>query len=62
MPAVYPGISREQGRKGYNANTNGGFLAPADAPKAIVSTLNPEINAALKMPDVRAKRRARCSV
>ena len=45
----------EQGLKGYDANTNGGFLAPAGTPKAIVATLNTEINAALKLPDVRAK-------
>jgi tripartite-type tricarboxylate transporter receptor subunit TctC len=45
----------EQGLKGYDANTNGGFLAPADTPKAIVIKLNVEINAALKLPDVRAK-------
>ncbi|RZL85759.1 MAG: tripartite tricarboxylate transporter substrate binding protein [Variovorax sp.] len=45
----------EQGLKGYDASTNGGFLAPAGTPKAIVNKLNAEINAALKMPDVRAK-------
>lgn len=45
----------EQGLKGYDANTNGGFLAPAGTPKAIVDKLNAEINAALKLPDVRAK-------
>ena len=45
----------EQGLKGYDANTNGGFLAPAGTPKAIVAKLNTEINAALKLPDVRAK-------
>lgn len=45
----------EQGLKGYDANTNGGMLAPAGTPKAIVARLNTEINAALKMPDVRAK-------
>jgi tripartite-type tricarboxylate transporter receptor subunit TctC len=45
----------EQGLKGYDANTNGGILAPAGTPKAIVDKLNAEINAALKMPDVRAK-------
>lgn len=45
----------EQGLKGYDANTNGGFLAPAGTPKAIVQRLNAEINAALKLPDVRAK-------
>jgi len=45
----------EQGLKGYDANTNGGFLAPAGTPKAIVAKLTAEINAALKLPDVRAK-------
>jgi len=45
----------EQGLKGYDANTNGGFLAPAGTPKAVVARLNSEINAALKLPDVRAK-------
>ncbi|MGJ7510564.1 Bug family tripartite tricarboxylate transporter substrate binding protein [Variovorax sp. GT1P44] len=47
--------AEEQGLKGYDANTNGGFLAPAGTPKAIVDKLNAEINAALKMPDVRSK-------
>jgi tripartite-type tricarboxylate transporter receptor subunit TctC len=47
--------AEEQGLKGYDANTNGGFLAPAGTPKAIVAKLNSEINAALKLPDVRAK-------
>ncbi|HSU21968.1 MAG TPA: tripartite tricarboxylate transporter substrate binding protein [Variovorax sp.] len=45
----------EQGLKGYDANTNGGFLAPAGTPRAIVERLNAEINAALRLPDVRAK-------
>jgi tripartite-type tricarboxylate transporter receptor subunit TctC len=45
----------EQGLKGYDANTNGGFLAPAGTPKAIIARLNTEINTALKLPDVRAK-------
>jgi tripartite-type tricarboxylate transporter receptor subunit TctC len=45
----------EQGLKGYDANTNGGFLAPAGTPKAIIAKLNTEINAALNMPDVRTK-------
>jgi len=45
----------EQGLKGYDANTNGGFLAPAGTPKPIIARHNAEINAALKMPDVRAK-------
>jgi tripartite-type tricarboxylate transporter receptor subunit TctC len=47
--------AEEQGLKGYDANTNGGFLAPAGTPKAIITKLNAEINAALKLPDVRAK-------
>lgn len=45
----------EQGLKGYEANTNGGFLAPAGTPKVIIAKLNSEINAALRLPDVRAK-------
>lgn len=45
----------EQGFKDYDANSNGGFLAPAGTPKAIVARLNAEINAALKLPDVRSK-------
>ncbi|SDM43533.1 tripartite tricarboxylate transporter substrate binding protein [Polaromonas sp. JS666] len=45
----------EQGLKGYDANTNGGFLAPAGTPPAVVTRLNAEINAALKLPDVKAK-------
>ncbi len=47
--------AEEQGLKGYDANTKGGFLAPAGTPKAIVARLNTEINAALKLPEVRAK-------
>jgi tripartite-type tricarboxylate transporter receptor subunit TctC len=45
----------EQGLTGYDANTNGGFLAPAGTPKAVIDKLNLEINAALKLPDVRLK-------
>jgi len=45
----------EQGLKGYDANTNGGFLAPAGTPPAVITRLNAEINAALKLPDVKAK-------
>jgi tripartite-type tricarboxylate transporter receptor subunit TctC len=45
----------EQGLKGYDANTNGGILAPAGTPKEIVAKLNAEINKALKQPDVTAK-------
>jgi tripartite-type tricarboxylate transporter receptor subunit TctC len=53
LPAVP--TADEQGLKGYDANTNGGFLAPAGTPKPIVAKLNAEINAALNLPDVRAK-------
>ncbi len=53
LPAVP--TADEQGLKGYDANTNGGFLAPAGTPKAIIAKLNAEINAALKLPDVRSK-------
>ena len=45
----------EQGLKGYDANTNGGILAPAGTPKPIIDRLNADINKVLKMPDVRAK-------
>ena len=45
----------EQGFKGYDAHTTGGFLAPAGTPKPIITKLNAEINAALKLPDVRSK-------
>ncbi len=45
----------EQGYEGYDANTNGGFLAPAGTPKEIIDKLNAEINKALRMPDVRTK-------
>jgi tripartite-type tricarboxylate transporter receptor subunit TctC len=45
----------EQGLKGYDANTNGGILAPAGTSKEIVAKLNAEINKALKQPDVISK-------
>jgi len=45
----------EQGLKGYDANTNGGILAPAGTPKPIIDKLNADINKVLKMPEVRAK-------
>lgn len=47
--------AEEQGLKDYEANTNGGFLAPAGTPQPIIAKLNTEINAILKQPDVRAK-------
>jgi tripartite-type tricarboxylate transporter receptor subunit TctC len=49
-----PTIS-EAGLTGYDANTWGGILAPAGTPKAVVATLNAEINKALAAEDVRAK-------
>ena len=45
----------EQGLKGYDANTNGGFLAPAGTSAAIVSKLHIETVRTLALPDVRAK-------
>ena len=45
----------EAGLPGYDANTWGGILAPAGTPKAVVATLNAEINKALASEDVRAK-------
>ncbi|WP_443083113.1 Bug family tripartite tricarboxylate transporter substrate binding protein [Variovorax sp. PBS-H4] len=48
----------EQGLAGYEANTNGGFLAPAGTPQPILAKLNAEINAALNLPDVREKLKA----
>jgi tripartite-type tricarboxylate transporter receptor subunit TctC len=45
----------EQGLKGYDANTNGGILAPAGTSKDIVAKLNAEINKAMTMPDVMSK-------
>ena len=43
------------GLAGYDANTWGGILAPAGTSKAVVATLNAEINKALAAEDVRAK-------
>src|SRR5687767_10901647 len=40
---------------GYDASTWGGILAPAGTPKDVVAKLNTNINAALQMPDVRAR-------
>lgn len=55
--AALPGVptADEQGLKGYDANANGGFLAPAGTPRPIIAKLNAEINAALKAPDVRTR-------
>lgn len=45
----------EQGLKGFNVVSDGGILAPAGTPKAIIDKLNAEINIALKSPDVRER-------
>lgn len=42
----------EQGLKGFYIVSDGGILAPAGTPKAIVDKLNAEMNVALKSPDV----------
>lgn len=42
----------EQGLKGYHVVSDGGILAPAGTPKAIIDKLNAEMNIALKSPDV----------
>lgn len=47
--------AEEQGLKGYDANTNGGFLAPAGTPKEIVAKLSAELKAALADPTVQQK-------
>jgi tripartite-type tricarboxylate transporter receptor subunit TctC len=45
----------EAGVKGYDVTAWNGIAAPAKTPRAIVDLLNKEINAALALPDVRAK-------
>jgi tripartite-type tricarboxylate transporter receptor subunit TctC len=45
----------ETGLTGYDANTWGGILAPRGTPRAVVMRLNEEINAAMRMEDVKAK-------
>ena len=45
----------ESGLAGYDASTWGGILAPAGTPKDVVARLNSNINAALKMEDVRKR-------
>jgi tripartite-type tricarboxylate transporter receptor subunit TctC len=45
----------EAGLPGYDANTWGGILAPANTPKDVVARLNAEINKALAAEEVRAK-------
>lgn len=42
----------EQGLKGFYVVSDGGILAPAGTPKAIIDKLNAEMNIALKSPDV----------
>jgi len=45
----------EAGVPGYDLSVWFGVLAPAGTPKDIVNKLNAEINAALKLPEVRSK-------
>jgi len=45
----------ESGVKGYNVTAWNGVAAPAKTPRPIIERLNKEINAALALPDVRAK-------
>ena len=45
----------ESGVKGYNVTAWNGVAAPAKTPRPILERLNKEINAALALPDVRAK-------
>lgn len=45
----------ESGVRGYDVTAWNGIAAPAKTPKAIIDKLNKEINAALALPDVRAK-------
>lgn len=40
---------------GFSSGGWFGFVAPARVPKEVITTLNREMNAALKLPDVRAK-------
>lgn len=40
---------------GFSSGGWFGFVAPAKVPKEVITTLNREMNAALKLPDVRAK-------
>ena len=43
----------EAGVPGYGFDISVGYLAPAGTPRAVVQRLNSEINAALKVPEVR---------
>lgn len=45
----------EAGVKGYDVTAWNGIAAPAKTPRAIIERLNKEINAALALPEVRAK-------
>ena len=45
----------EAGVPGYEASGWVGILAPAGTPPAIVNRLNAEVNAILKLPDVRSQ-------
>jgi len=43
----------DSGLRGYGFDISVGYLAPAGTPRAVVQRLNGEINAALKLPEVR---------
>ena len=46
---------REAGVPGYEVTAWFGFFGPAGVPKPIVDRLNAELNAIMKLPDIRAK-------
>ena len=46
---------REAGIPGYEVSAWFGFFGPAGVPKPIVDRLNSELNAIMKLPDIRAK-------
>src|SRR4029079_6994565 len=48
----------ESGYPGFEALAWNGILVPAGTPKPVIATLNAEINAILKEPDVKAKMNA----
>jgi len=54
--AAFPDVptSREQGFPGLGIDTWYGLFAPAGTPAAVISRINGEVNAALKLADVRA--------
>lgn len=55
--ALLPGVAtlEEQGVKDFDYGTWTGFVAPAGTPPGVLERVNAEIDAILKMPDVRKK-------